>query len=147
MSKKNIAFKLLLALLMLNDALYVLADDEPPINLSMIELMSNGENFDGMKVMVKGVQYIDFEANYLFYSMDSFKISDTASSVFLRGHKDLSNSKELKQFNGKYVSVVGLYRDMKREKFKKNEFLIGAPNGVGYIEVESISEVRLMMEK
>lgn len=91
----------------------VQASEEGAVALSMIELIADGNNFRGQKIQVIGVPYVDFEASYLFSSLESYSISNTASSVYLRADKALK--KEIKKYNGKYVYIAGTYSDIERK--------------------------------
>ena len=110
--------------------------EEKPVTLSMVELLANGEDFDGTRVTVIGIPFVGFEANRLFFSLDAYKIGDTASAVYLRWPESLE--KELVESNGSYTYITGRYSDIKRKVLKKNEFVIGPPESAGTIEVDSI---------
>lgn len=74
------------------------AREAKPIDISMIELIATGGDFDGKRITVIGVPSVGFEASHLYQSYESFRISDTTSSVVLRLSKVLQE--EVGKLNG-----------------------------------------------
>lgn len=46
---------------------------QEPVTVSMIELVANGEAFDGQRIRVVGVPSVGFEHSYMYYSEESYK--------------------------------------------------------------------------
>lgn len=118
------------------------ADDVKPIPLSMIELIANGDKFDGKVVQVIGIPFVEFEASYLFPSKSALESADTATSVYLQLSKSLMEN--IEELNGKFVYIVGKYSDIEREALKDNQFTIGPVEAAGSIYVDSVIPVQPM---
>lgn len=96
--------------------------------ISMIDLISNGDQYNKLKVRVSGVIHVDFETSLIFFSKETYENFDTTNSILL----DISNSdldlKEelLEEVNGAFVMIEGDYIHVGREKLEDNEFIFGS---------------------
>ena len=78
-----------------------------PLDVSMIQLISNPEKYDGKFVRVKGVGNIEFEGNYISLSKEDWKYH-TGNSIWIEFGPALSlNNPE--EYNGEYVIVEGIF--------------------------------------
>lgn len=76
--------------------------------VSMVQLLSTPEKYDGNLVRVIGVGNLEFEGNYLSLSKEDHKYG-AGNSVWIElGEKAISYD-EAKEYNGKYVIVEGLF--------------------------------------
>ena len=76
--------------------------------VSMVQLLSTPEKYDGNLVRVIGVGNLEFEGNYLSLSKEDHKYG-AGNSVWIElGEKAISYD-EAKEYYGKYVFVEGLF--------------------------------------
>ena len=76
--------------------------------VSMVQLLSIPERYDGKLVRVIGVGNLEFEGNYLSISKEDYKYA-AGNSVWIElGDKAISYD-EAKEYNGKYVIVEGFF--------------------------------------
>ena len=76
--------------------------------VSMVQLLSIPEKYDGKLVRVIGVGNLEFEGNYLSLSKEDHKYG-AGNSVWIElGEKAISYD-EAKEYNGKYVIVEGFF--------------------------------------
>lgn len=76
--------------------------------VSMVQLLSMPERYDGKLVRVIGVGNLEFEGNYLSISKEDYKYA-AGNSVWIElGDKAISYD-EAKEYNGKYVIVEGFF--------------------------------------
>ena len=76
--------------------------------VSMVQLLSTPEKYDGKLVRVIGVGNLEFEGNYLSLSKEDHKYG-AGNSVWIElGEKAISYD-EAKEYNGKYVIVEGFF--------------------------------------
>ena len=106
------------------------------IAISMIELIADGNTFNGKYIEVVGVPSVDFEASFLYSTREAYEVSDTAASIFMRISPEIE--KNMRNYNGKHVRITGRYLDIERRNLQKNEFSIGPPQAAGIIEIDSV---------
>lgn len=76
--------------------------------VSMVQLLSTPEKYDGKLIRVIGVGNLEFEGNYLSLSKEDHKYG-VGNSVWIElGEKAISYD-EAKEYNGKYVIVEGFF--------------------------------------
>ncbi|WP_068773573.1 hypothetical protein [Paenibacillus sp. FJAT-26967] len=89
--------------------------------VSIINLISNPEKYDGELIRVVGVANIAFESNALYLSKEDYKNSITKNAVWLKLNYDQLNvtQKVLDKLNGKYVLIEGILNMNNKGHFDK----------------------------
>lgn len=76
--------------------------------VSIIQLISNPEKYDGELVRVVGVGNLEFEGNFISLSKEDFKYG-TGNSIWIELGKGTIPYEEAEQYNGKYVIIEGIF--------------------------------------
>ena len=79
------------------------------INVTMTQLISRPEKYDGKLIRVIGVGNLEFEGDSLWLSMDDYT-HKTNAAVWMELGSRCITCNEAKQFNGKYVIAEGIFR-------------------------------------
>ena len=112
-------------------------------HVSMVEIISAGDKYDGWELAVIGVVHYDQESSLLYLSKEKYLIQDTASSIFL----DLDNMKdedllaELLHSSGKNIFVTGKFSNIQRTRVSPNEIRFGPWFGGVLSEIKEIKVV------
>lgn len=91
------------------------------VEVSLINLIATPEKYDGKLVRVVGVGNINFESNGLYLSKEDYKKCVTKNAVWL----DIDEGKlsttyaNLKQSNGKYILIEGVFDSKKMGHFDR----------------------------
>ncbi len=87
--------------------------------VSMVQLLARPELFDGKSIEVVGVGNYEFESDRLFLCREHFKFFLVQNSIALEANlkKIGKTGKQLKEMNGKYVIVKGVFKMDARAHF------------------------------
>jgi len=79
--------------------------------VSLIQLIANPDEYHGKLVRVVGVTNIEFEGNQIFTSKEHYKYSILMNALWINLDLDILGVKEdeLKNYNGKYVLIEGIF--------------------------------------
>ena len=77
--------------------------------VSIIDLISNPEKYDGKKIQVIGVARFEFECNALYLSKESFIYYLSKNALILEGSPDFKPIKDIDEYHGKYVLIEGYF--------------------------------------
>lgn len=78
------------------------------IDVSMVQLLTSPEKYDGKLVRVIGVGNLEFEANHLSLSKEDHTYN-TGNSIWIELGEKAISYEEAKKYNGKYVIVEGFF--------------------------------------
>ncbi|GAB1270344.1 hypothetical protein NBRC116493_35980 [Aurantivibrio infirmus] len=97
-------------------------------DISIFELITNGEKFDGWRVRVSGTGIIQFESHLLFVSNERYQKFDTSSSIKLDIEPEEleSNYSDLNKFTGSWYLIEGIYIHQGREELPQDVLQIGS---------------------
>jgi hypothetical protein len=84
------------------------SESEIPVRCSVIQLIANPDQFDGMVVQTYGFATIGFERNYLYLSRDDARYGLVANALPL-DVPTMEKVGALLRFDGKYVLVEGTF--------------------------------------
>lgn len=79
--------------------------------VSLIQLIANPDKYHGKPVRVIGVARIEFEGNGIWFTKEHYKHRVYKNSLWIEpDYKALgATPKQLKEFNGKYVLMEGIF--------------------------------------
>ena len=87
----------------------MLADDKVK-NLSIYNILSNGEIFDNIEISTSGILGKTLSGEYCLYSdIGSMKNDVWVNSILLNIHNISSNEEDINVFIGSYVLINGIY--------------------------------------
>jgi len=86
-------------------------DNSPgePLYVSIIQLISNPENFDGKVISVTGYLKLKFEGTALYFHKEDYLNRIYKNSIWLNISKD-DLYKLKKECSDKYVSIIGTFK-------------------------------------
>lgn len=118
-------------------------DAPRPVHVSMLELITVGEKYDGWLVGTTGVIYFNRENSLLFFSREKYQMLDSTSSIYLNfsDENGADMKKNLTDASGKYVFISGKYYNEKRKKDDSGEISYG-PWYAG--SLENLSEIVIL---
>lgn len=76
--------------------------------VSMLQLLTAPEKYDGKLVLVKGVGNLEFEGDCISLSKDDLKYH-TGNSIWIELDESCVSYEDAKQYNGEYVYVEGVF--------------------------------------
>lgn len=81
------------------------------IDVSLINLIANPQEYDGKTVRVYGVANMEFEGTALYFSKEDYKHGLSRNAIWLSIDSELWENEyhNLQKFNGKYVLVEGTF--------------------------------------
>lgn len=82
--------------------------EESAIDVSIIQLISNPDKFDGKYVRLIGYVHLEFEGDAIFLHEDDYKYGLTRNGLWLNLTQDCCG-KDIRFFNKKYVLVEGTF--------------------------------------
>lgn len=82
-----------------------------PLEVSIVNLISNPEKYDKQFVRVLGVSKLSFESNGIWLSKEHLKYSIHKNALWMRLDFDRldKTEEELAQYNGTYVLIEGVF--------------------------------------
>jgi len=83
--------------------------DSLPKMVSIIDLIANGQKYDGKKVFVKGFIVVEFEGNAIYLSRDDCEQGNTKNGIWLAFSKDSLDGKSVQDFNRSYGGLFGTF--------------------------------------
>ena len=86
------------------------------IDVSLMDLICNPENYHGKLVRVIGVARIEFEGNGIWFTEEHYKYGIYKNSLWIElNYETLGASrKDLMEYNGKYVLMEGVFDKNKK---------------------------------
>jgi hypothetical protein len=106
----------------------LLAQQQSPLSVSLVQLIATPEKYDGKMVTVRGFLAMDREGDLLYLSQADADNVLLSNATWIRRTEAMGREKEL--LNRKYVKVVGTFR----QDFKEH---LGNPSG-GIPEVRTV---------
>jgi hypothetical protein len=110
--------------------------DRQAVPVSMVELLSVGQRFNGWSISVVGVLHFSDERSIIFLSREAYENFDTASAIGIVLNHALASSESrqaLAEASGQYVWVQGRYQAYKRRKLREMEVTVGV-DVAGFVE-------------
>jgi hypothetical protein len=83
------------------------AQSEPPINVSIVQLIANPEKYDGKLVSLVGFIHIGREQDLIFLGEEDFNHAVFANALWFHLSEDIG--KNWQKLNRNYVGVVGVF--------------------------------------
>jgi hypothetical protein len=81
-------------------------------DISLIRLIATPEKYDGKQIQVRGYINLEFEGNAIYLHKEDYTKSLTSNGFWVDFSKEISEKKNLNDYNKKYVIIVGTF-DMK----------------------------------
>ncbi|MDH3639984.1 MAG: hypothetical protein OES09_16195, partial [Gammaproteobacteria bacterium] len=81
------------------------------MDVSLIRLIANPDNYQGRKVRVIGVAILEFEDNNLWVSKEALKYRVLKNAIWIEPNFEKlgASSEALSKYNGKYVLIEGTF--------------------------------------
>ena len=91
-------------------------------SVSLMQLIVNPDKYQDKHVRVIGVSRIEFEGNAIFFTKEHYENRVSENSLWIEpDYKVLeSTPQQLKEFNGKYVLVEGVFNKNNKGHFAMN---------------------------
>lgn len=86
---------------------YQRAKTSETYNVSIMQLITNPEKYNGRKVQITGIGCVDFEDNAVYFSQDDYKYLTSENALWLVLSEE--EEKKYKQFNGQHVLINGTF--------------------------------------
>ena len=84
------------------------ANDDQTIDVSILQLIVNGDEYDNKHVRVVGVLSRAFESDYLFLNKESRKMFISANGIGI--NFGVKNATKYDRFDSKYVVIQGIFK-------------------------------------
>ncbi len=78
-----------------------------PAQISLVQLISNPEKFDGREVMLEGFLRLEFEGNALYIHQEDDSHILTKNAIWVNATPEMLKNRE--QLDGHYVLLVGIF--------------------------------------
>lgn len=78
-------------------------------NISIIKLISTPEKYDGKQVQVIGYLNLEFEGNAIYLHKEDYSKGISQNGFWVNFSKEIAEKKNLKDYNKKYVIIVGTF--------------------------------------
>jgi hypothetical protein len=82
--------------------------NEEPINVSIVQLIANGQKYDGKLVRVIGFLRLEFEGNALYLHREDYETSIMKNGIWVDVYSE--TTKQSKTLNMHYVLLEGIFR-------------------------------------
>jgi hypothetical protein len=82
--------------------------NEEPINVSIVQLIANGQKYDGKLVRVIGFLRLEFEGNALYLHREDYETSIMKNGIWVDVYSE--TMKQSKTLNMHYVLLEGIFR-------------------------------------
>ena len=78
-----------------------------PAQISLVQLISNPEKFDGREVMLEGFLRLEFEGNALYIHQEDDSHNLTKSAIWVNATPEMLKNRD--RLDGHYVLLVGTF--------------------------------------
>lgn len=78
-------------------------------NISLIRLISTPEKYDGKQIQVIGYLNLEFEGNAIYLHKEDYSKGISNNGFWVNFSKEISEKKNLNDYNQKYVIIVGTF--------------------------------------
>lgn len=87
------------------------------IDVSLIQLIANPEEYHGKFIRVIGVGNLEFEGNAVYVNKDDYKYNVFKNGVWIEFGENSLKYEDAVKYNGKYVIIEGIFNSEEKGHF------------------------------
>lgn len=83
--------------------------DQDAVDVSIIALIANPDEYDGKVVRVMGVGRLEFEGNSIYLHKEDYEMRNSRNGLWISLGSEATPYEDAEKYNGEYVLIEGVF--------------------------------------